>query len=202
MSLMIFMLAYFAVALVWPSVRLWRRTGIVPLTFLRSKAPTQRAVGASFGILIALILAWVAINSRRPGSPDLWPVPLWVGWSGWSFMWVGLLVTLLAQVQMGASWRIGIDSERTELVANGLFQVVRNPIFSSMLLTLLGLVLLTPHWISFLGWLTTASVISVQVRMEERHLLSLHGEAYRDYAGRVGRFMPGVGRIRFEREGP
>jgi protein-S-isoprenylcysteine O-methyltransferase Ste14 len=27
------------------------------------------------------------------------------------------------------------------------------------------------------------------------HLLSMHGRAYADYAARVGRFVPGVGRI-------
>jgi protein-S-isoprenylcysteine O-methyltransferase Ste14 len=37
---------------------------------------------------------------------------------------------------MGASWRIGVDpSERTDLVTGGAFALVRNPIFSAMLLT-------------------------------------------------------------------
>ena len=32
--------------------------------------------------------------------------------------------------------------------------------------------------------------------IEEPYLTAVHGDAYRDYAGRVGRFLPGVGRIR------
>jgi len=38
-------------------------------------------------------------------------------------------------------------------------------------------------------------VVAVQARLEEEHLEALHGSAYRDYAARVGRFVPGVGRL-------
>jgi protein-S-isoprenylcysteine O-methyltransferase Ste14 len=38
--------------------------------------------------------------------------------------------------------------------------------------------------------------IQVQVRaVEEPYLLRVHGPAYADYAARVGRFLPGVGRL-------
>ena len=37
----------------------------------------------------------------------------------------------------------------------------------------------------------------MQVRaVEEPHLLATHGRAYADYAARVGRFVPGIGRLR------
>jgi len=67
------------------------------------------------------------------------------------FYFLGLVVTLVAQVAMGRSWRIGVDeSERTELITTGPFALVRNPIFSAMFLAFLGLVLLAPksvtHW--------------------------------------------------------
>ena len=35
-----------------------------------------------------------------------------------------------------------------------------------------------------------------RVRQEERHLLRTHGAVYAEYAARVGRFVPGVGRLR------
>jgi protein-S-isoprenylcysteine O-methyltransferase Ste14 len=42
---------------------------------------------------------------------------------------LGLAGSLLAQLAMGDSWRIGVDeSEKTELVTAGPFAVVRNPI--------------------------------------------------------------------------
>ena len=39
------------------------------------------------------------------------------------------------------------------------------------------------------------AAIQVQVRaVEEPYLLAVHGDAYRDYAARVGRFVPRMGR--------
>src|SRR5439155_892973 len=58
----------------------------------------------------------------------------------------GAALVFLAQVQMGASWRIGLDpEERTDLVTAGLFGVVRNPIYAGMLATIVGIALLVPN---------------------------------------------------------
>jgi protein-S-isoprenylcysteine O-methyltransferase Ste14 len=46
-----------------------------------------------------------------------------------------------------------------------------------------------------MGWLDYVLLVSLQVRLEEDHLLRLHGGAYQRYAARVGRFLPGVGRL-------
>ena len=38
--------------------------------------------------------------------------------------------------------------------------------------------------------------IRAQTFAEENHLLRAYGDAYRHYAGGVGRFLPGIGRLR------
>ncbi len=41
------------------------------------------------------------------------------------------------------------------------------------------------------------AALELQVRaVEEPHLQAEHGERYRAYAARAGRFVPGVGRLR------
>ena len=61
---------------------------------------------------------------------------------------------------------------------------------------LLGFALLLPSWIS-LGLLIGAGLgIRRHVRDEEAYLARTYGEEYRRYAARVGRFVPGVGRLR------
>jgi protein-S-isoprenylcysteine O-methyltransferase Ste14 len=109
----------------------------------------------------------------------------------------GIGLTFYAQVAMGTSWRIGVDpAERTQLVTRGPFALVRNPIFAAMLPTALGLTLLVPSWVAITGLLGLVLALELQVRVvEEPYLLQAHGRNYADYAARVGRFIPGIGRL-------
>lgn len=109
----------------------------------------------------------------------------------------GIAATFVAQVAMGASWRIGVDpSERTALVTTGPFALVRNPIFAAMLPTALGLTLLVPSWVALAGMAGLFVALELQVRaVEEPYLLSVHGETYASYAAQTGRFAPGLGRL-------
>ena len=109
----------------------------------------------------------------------------------------GLALTLASQFQMGASWRVGVDEdESTELVERGLFGLVRNPIFSAMVVVTCGLVMMVPSLVAFAGLAALLVALELQVRVvEEPYLLRTQGEAYAAYAARVGRFVPGVGRI-------
>jgi protein-S-isoprenylcysteine O-methyltransferase Ste14 len=115
---------------------------------------------------------------------------------------LGVVLALIGQLSLGTSWRIGIDkAERTALVTTGVFGIVRNPIFAAVIVTFLGLTLMLPTPIALTGILVTFTGIQVQVRVaEEPHLRRLHGAAYADYASRVGRFLPGLGRLETQRE--
>ena len=93
---------------------------------------------------------------------------------------------------MGDSWRVGVDpEERTELVTGGPFELVRNPIYSAMLPTVFGLVLMVPSVLAIAAFVALVVALELQVRLvEEPYLLQVHGDAYADYAARVGRFVP------------
>ena len=107
----------------------------------------------------------------------------------------GGLAVFAAQLGMGESWRIGVsDEERTDLVTGGWFSVCRNPIYTSMIAGWTGFALLVPTWLGIAAVSVIATGLEIQVRfVEEPHLLRIHGDAYRAYASRVGRFVPGVG---------
>ena len=46
----------------------------------------------------------------------------------------GGLTVFLAQLGMGESWRIGVsEEERTDLITGGWFSLVRNPIYTAMI---------------------------------------------------------------------
>ncbi len=110
---------------------------------------------------------------------------------------LGLAATLVAQIAMGQSWRIGVDpEERTDLVTEGPFAIVRNPIFSGMIPTSIGLALMVPNIVAVVAVIALLAALEIQIRLvEEPYLLSAHGERYAAYAARVGRFFPGLGRL-------
>lgn len=108
----------------------------------------------------------------------------------------GIALTAAAQRAMGAAWRIGVDpDERTPFVTVGAFGVVRNPIFTAMLITATGLTMIIPNIISIIGLAITVIALELQVRLvEEPYLRGLHGDRYSEYTATVGRFVPHVGR--------
>jgi protein-S-isoprenylcysteine O-methyltransferase Ste14 len=110
----------------------------------------------------------------------------------------GIALTFLAQLAMGEEWRIGVDpGERTRLVTDGPFGLVRNPIYSAMLPAVFGLVLMVPNVVAILAVAILALGLELQVRaVEEPYLLRTHGDEYAEYAARVGRFAPKLGLLR------
>jgi protein-S-isoprenylcysteine O-methyltransferase Ste14 len=109
---------------------------------------------------------------------------------------LGFWLTVRAQLDMGESWRIGVDAgEVTALVTNGVFRTVRNPIFTGMVLAAIGAALMVPNTIALAGVALLSLALEIHVRwVEEPHLLAVHGDRYRRYAGSAGRFVPRLGR--------
>ena len=105
-------------------------------------------------------------------------------------MFVALIWIAVAQAQMGHSWRVGIDKEKsTALVEEGLFKYSRNPIFLGMRFTGLGLFLTIPNALTFATLVMGDVLMQVQVRLEEEHLLIEHGAAYESFKQRVRRWI-------------
>ena len=119
----------------------------------------------------------------------------WIQIGGIVVAIVGIFATVYAQLDMGDSWRIGVDpGETTTLVRTGVFGWVRNPIFTAMITFGFGIALVTPSLVALAGFLLLVATIELQVRIvEEPYLLTVHGDDYRSYLTNVGRFMPGVG---------
>jgi len=74
-------------------------------------------------------------------------------------------------------------------VQQGVFALSRNPIFLGMQFMLLGLLLVLPNAVTLATCVLGMALIQIQVRLEEEHLIQLHGEAYRAYQQRVRRWL-------------
>jgi len=166
-----------------------------------------RGISGSFGtaewwagtlFVVALAAGVLGLISASLGVEPLGALsaPV-IQWTGVVVTLVGIVATFVTQLEMGTSWRIGVDeTEHTDLVTTGPFALVRNPIFSAMAATGAGLAFMVPNVVSLLGLLLLMVALELQVRVvEEPFLRRLHGTDYESYAARVGRFLPSLGRL-------
>lgn len=181
----------------WRSWLQHRRTGSTGFHGISGRFGSAEWCGG-VGFVLALIVAVAAPVLQLLGfvSPLLQSNSIHI--AGIALALVGIGATVYAQIDMGESWRIGVDAgETTTLVRDGVFGTARNPIFTAMLAFGLGITLVTPNVVALIGFMVLMSSIQLQVRrVEEPYLLAQHGATYREYLATVGRFVPGVGLVR------
>ena len=194
---LIFYVVFFLAAFGWRTWAQWRRTGD---TGLRLDAdPGTVKWWAKLAFVLALAAGVAAPLAGLSGldpldaldNPRLRALGVLIAVAG-----IGATIT--AQWSMGASWRIGVDdSERTGLVTTGVFRHIRNPIFTAMSITALGLTLMVGNLVAVAGLVALVAALQLQVRLvEEPYLRSTHSDDYDRYAARAGRFLPLLGRLR------
>lgn len=196
---LIFVAVYFVLAFGLRTVLQRRRTGSSGFNGISGRPGSPAWLG---GVLfaVAIVLAILAPILQLVDVVDPWDAVDTTATHivGTILGLTGFILTLTAQVAMGESWRIGIDErERTTLVRTGPFAVVRNPIFAAMIPATVGLVLMVPNVVATLALVALTVALELQTRVvEEPYLLRVHGDDYARYASEVGRFVPGLGRIR------
>ena len=165
--ILFFLIVYFLIVFVIPSVRVKRKTGINPYVFKNTDSAHDflgkvSAPITSLIFIVALVNLFYTVGLQYL-APFAWLEISILKYAGFALIHLALLWIIIAQVQMSNSWRVGIDhSAKTELKTNGLFSVSRNPVFLGMLLTLAGVFFILPNAITLLVFV--ASTLLFQVR--------------------------------------
>ena len=194
MALLTYFIFYFLLTFVWRSVVVYRRSGKNPFV-LPAQDNAYGYVGRAFKVVIVAVATVVALNAVTPDFSAHLGLLVFLQVralqvAGWTLLFASLVWLLVAQVQMGDSWRVGIDSKNaTALVSSGLFSVSRNPIFLAMRANLLGLFLVLPSGATLSILAAGEILMQIQVRLEEVHLAALHGEQYTQYTALVRRWL-------------
>lgn len=103
----------------------------------------------------------------------------------------GIAITVIAQIQMGRSWRIGVDqNETTTLIVTGLYSKSRNPIYFGILLYWLAIAVNFPHpamWVcAVICWISIEIIVR---KIEEPYLKRVHGRTFEDYGRKTNRYL-------------
>lgn len=192
-------LVFFAVGLLWRSWLQRRRFGSSGFMLFRSGRWRQHLREGAF-VLLTIVLGGEAIAYAL--APDRWamqrllPENGVLSGLGMILMLGGTALMVVAQLQLGASWRVGIEeAARPGLVREGIYRLCRNPIFLAMLMAMVGFTVLLPTWLTVAVLVGIWFGIRRQVLEEEAYLRRAYGDDYASYAERVGRFLPGIGRL-------
>jgi protein-S-isoprenylcysteine O-methyltransferase Ste14 len=175
----------------------YRQTGASPVRLRDRPGSAQwwARVVSTAGVLLAIAAPLAELAGLAPfGALDQ---PSF-RWAGVALVVAGIVITVGSQVAMGRSWRADVDPDaRPALVTNGPFRLVRNPVFTGSAISVVGLAFVVPNVVSLLMVVAFLAGLEIQVRLvEEPYLVRVHGDAYRAYAARTGRFVPGIGRLR------
>lgn len=161
-------------------VAIRRKTGDRPWAFASAKG-VQRIAGTSFALSIAALL--VAAALAQSGNTD-WTIP------ASTIALVGASIVIVAQVQMGRAWRVGVrEGDAPLFVSHGLFRFSRNPIFVGMMIVGLSTAMVSGAWWSWAALMLFIASCIVQVRIEEAHLEASFGQDYRNFRAKTPRWL-------------
>lgn len=143
-----------------------------------------------FSMWVALITYMINpdwMNWSAMGVPD------WLRWAGAGLVIIAipLIHWMFSSLGNNATDTVAIREEH-ELVTTGPYKYIRHPMYSFSVLSFMGYSLLTGNW--FIGATGLIALIFLGIRMpvEENKLEETFGEAYREYAKKTARFIPGV----------
>lgn len=157
----------------------------------RYESPASRAAH-----LIPLLIAAVLLGIRT--EPN----------GGWLFerclprtreaFWIGALLTALglafaswARVHLGRNWSAMVSVKQDhELVRSGPYARVRHPIYSGLLLAILGTAIVRGEWRGLVALLMVAAALWRKLRLEERWMAETFAEDYQRYRAHTAALIP------------
>jgi protein-S-isoprenylcysteine O-methyltransferase Ste14 len=102
----------------------------------------------------------------------------------------GLIIFILAFLNFGNSWRIGIDRKKPgSLVTKGIFSISRNPIYLAFDLLSFGMFLMNGTWFFLIFALLAAIACHFQILREEEFLRRQYGDEFEAYRRRTARYF-------------
>jgi protein-S-isoprenylcysteine O-methyltransferase Ste14 len=107
-------------------------------------------------------------------------------------LFAGLFIAIWARIALGGNWSAKVTlKENHELVQRGPYRAVRHPIYSGLLLMILGTAILTGQVGGFVVLAFCSCGLWMKLRREEA-LLTKHFPEYSEYTRRTSALVPFV----------
>jgi protein-S-isoprenylcysteine O-methyltransferase Ste14 len=194
-AVLLYVLFYYGILLGFRAYLLYRRTGVNAIINI----PKEGVWGFNERVLMFCFILVSVVGFNYAFIPQNYPLLVPIPWLkavlfsqlGVVIASFGLLFAFIAQLQMGDSWRLGIDENQSAppLITHGLYRFSRNPVYLGILISLLGYFLMVPNAFSLLLLVLMFVSIQIKVRLEEAFLLAKHAESFKLYKQKVRRWF-------------
>jgi len=155
-------------------------------------------VGSRLAISLVAIGAFELLFRSRLTSgmlqgsfmPDI-PV---VRYLGIALLWGGVAFAIWARYHIGEYWsaRVAVKEDH-RVIDSGPYAHVRHPIYSGILLGLIGTALAVGNWRAVIVFIVILIVLILKALAEEKYLTEQLGSAYVEYKKRTGMLSPPIG---------
>jgi protein-S-isoprenylcysteine O-methyltransferase Ste14 len=176
---------------------LWMALVLVWLvSALRTKRTIQRQSSASQLLYTAILVVGVyLIFAKGTGIPwldrQLVLVGIPIALVGLVTVLMGVVFSIWARVMLGGNWSNSVTvKEDHTLVRRGPYRIVRHPIYSGILLGMIGSALQRGEIRSFVGIVICGLSFWLKTRAEEQFMVQRFGEEYLQYCHQVKALAP------------
>jgi len=169
---------------------------------MEKESQKLKMTGSRGEFLVAIQMALVALYLFVPEWPDLRSEALYEQLT--LLRWGGLVAGMLGGAVFGIGGSLSIRRyltplpypvDHSKLVDTGVYALVRHPLYSSQLFAAAGWALFSLSLSHLMVTIIAALFFNYKASKEEAWLTERHPE-YRDYAAKVGKFVPGLGKAK------
>jgi len=146
-------------------------------------------------LIMVLTFGLVFKDGFRPGLLDAFffaPTPL-TEWAGVALTVVGLGLAIVARVMLGGNWSGSVTVKKDHtLIRSGPYALVRHPIYTGLLLAMLGAAIAYGRVGCLLGVAVGVVGLRIKYGVEEAFMMKEFGEQYVVYKQQVKALIPWV----------
>ncbi len=155
----------------------------------------RESVASRMGHIVPMILGIALLLSSHVA--DGWlaarflPRSIIWFWLGFILVALGMVVSVAARAWLGGNWSGTVTLKQDhELIRRGPYRWVRHPIYTGLLLALLGSVIALGEWRGVVGLALIVISLLRKISIEETFLTQLFGDAYTRYCAEVPALIP------------
>lgn len=154
------------------------------------KSTTENIVlGLLYIALIFLPLIYSVTNWLEFANYNL---PAWMGWFGVFVLICSLFVFTRSHMDLKSNWSPTLEIRMDhELITNGIYRIIRHPMYASMWLGAIAQILLLQNWLAGpMNLILFALFYFLRVPAEEKMMLDTFGDQYLEYMKKTGSVIP------------